>query len=138
MTTKTVFGPAYFRKFYLKAATRVTTPNEMRSRARLIAAVLAHAGIPVRSILDAGCGIGLLRKPFAEVLPRVGTKAWRRATICATDMAGPRVRSATTRRASPAIWRCATTCCNTWTIEVRRVPSRISRDCRGPRSIFPR
>jgi len=42
----------------------------MRSRARLIAAILAHAGIPVRSILDAGCGIGLLRKPFAEVLPR--------------------------------------------------------------------
>ncbi len=69
-TTATVFGPAYFRKFYLKAATRVTTPNEMRSRARLIAAILAHAGIPVRSILDAGCGIGLLRKPFAEVLPR--------------------------------------------------------------------
>ena len=70
MTTETVFGPAYFRKFYLQAATRVTTPREMRSRARLIAAVLAHAAIPVRSILDAGCGIGLLRKPFAEVLPR--------------------------------------------------------------------
>jgi trans-aconitate methyltransferase len=42
----------------------------MRGRARLIAAILGHARIPVRSILDAGCGIGLLRKPFAEVLPR--------------------------------------------------------------------
>jgi len=42
----------------------------MQARARLIAAVLAYAGVPVRSILDAGCGIGLLRKPFAEVLPR--------------------------------------------------------------------
>ncbi|MDP8985431.1 MAG: class I SAM-dependent methyltransferase [Pseudomonadota bacterium] len=70
MTTETVFGPAYFREFYLQAATRVTTPQEMRLRARLIAAVLAHAAIPVRTILDAGCGIGLLRKPFAEVLPR--------------------------------------------------------------------
>jgi predicted TPR repeat methyltransferase len=64
------FGPAYFRKFYLNAATRVVTPAEMRVRARLIAAILAQAGIPVRSILDAGCGLGLLRKPFAAVLPR--------------------------------------------------------------------
>ncbi len=42
----------------------------MQSRARLIAAILHHAGIPVRSILDMGCGIGLLRKPFAKALPR--------------------------------------------------------------------
>jgi len=65
-----VFGPEYFRKFYLNPATRVVTVAEMRTRARLIAAILAQAAIPVRSILDAGCGIGLLRKPFAEVLPR--------------------------------------------------------------------
>jgi SAM-dependent methyltransferase len=64
------FGPEYFRKFYLDRKTRVTTPGEMRARARLIAAILAQAAIPVRTILDAGCGIGLLRKPFAEVLPR--------------------------------------------------------------------
>jgi SAM-dependent methyltransferase len=64
------FGREYFRKFYLDPRTRVTTAGEMRARARLIAAVLAQAGIPVRTILDAGCGIGLLRKPFAELLPR--------------------------------------------------------------------
>ena len=64
------FGPAYFRKFYLNAVTRVITPGEMRVRAGLIAAILAQAGIPVRSIIDAGCGIGLLRKPFADVLPK--------------------------------------------------------------------
>jgi trans-aconitate methyltransferase len=68
--TATIFGPAYFRKFYLNRATRVVTPAEMRIRARLIAAILAHAGIPIRRILDAGCGIGLLRRPFAEVLPK--------------------------------------------------------------------
>ena len=64
------FGAAYFKKFYLSPATRVTDVREMRTRARLIAAVLAHAAVPVRSILDAGCGIGLLRAPFAQVLPR--------------------------------------------------------------------
>lgn len=42
----------------------------MRTRARLIAAILAQASIPVRTVLDVGCGIGLLRKPFAEVWPR--------------------------------------------------------------------
>ncbi len=70
MTTARVFGPAYFRKYYLNATTRVITPGEMRTRARLIGAVLAQAGIPVHSIIDVGCGIGLLRKPFADVLPR--------------------------------------------------------------------
>jgi hypothetical protein len=65
----TAFDSAYFRKYYFNSATRVTTAAEMRGRARLIAAVLHHAGIPVRRILDAGCGIGLLRKPFAAAIP---------------------------------------------------------------------
>jgi 2-polyprenyl-3-methyl-5-hydroxy-6-metoxy-1,4-benzoquinol methylase len=64
------FDSAYFRKYYFNASTRVTTAAEMRGRAQLIAAILRHAGIPVRSILDAGCGIGLLRKPFAAAMPR--------------------------------------------------------------------
>lgn len=66
----TRFDSDYFRKYYFAAATRVTSAAEMRGRAALIAAVLRHAGIPVRSILDAGCGIGLLRSAFATVLPR--------------------------------------------------------------------
>ena len=66
----TNFSAAYFRKFYVNSATRVVTPGEMAARARLIAAILGHAGITVRSILDAGCGIGLLRKPFQKILPR--------------------------------------------------------------------
>jgi SAM-dependent methyltransferase len=68
--TGAAFDSAYFRKFYFSAATRVTTAAEMRGRARLIAAILRHAQVSVRSILDAGCGIGMLRKPFAEVLPQ--------------------------------------------------------------------
>ena len=67
---QTDFGSAYFRKFYLNTATRVVTAAEMKVRVRLIAAVLGQASVPVRSILDAGCGIGLMRQPFAAVLPR--------------------------------------------------------------------
>jgi hypothetical protein len=68
--SKTAFDSAYFRKYYFDAATRVTTAAEMGRRAQLIAAVMRHASIPVRTILDAGCGVGLLRKPFAAALPR--------------------------------------------------------------------
>jgi SAM-dependent methyltransferase len=64
------FTAAYFRKFYLNPSTRVVTPAEMRSRATLIASILRQCQIPVRSILDAGCGVGLLRKPFKQLLPR--------------------------------------------------------------------
>jgi 2-polyprenyl-3-methyl-5-hydroxy-6-metoxy-1,4-benzoquinol methylase len=64
------FNAAYFRKFYLNASTRVVTAAEMRSRAALIAGALRQCQIPIRSILDAGCGIGLMRKPFKELLPR--------------------------------------------------------------------
>jgi 2-polyprenyl-3-methyl-5-hydroxy-6-metoxy-1,4-benzoquinol methylase len=64
------FSAAYFRKFYLNAATRVVTPAEMRSRAALIASALRQCQIPVRRILDAGCGIGLLQEPFEQFLPR--------------------------------------------------------------------
>jgi len=64
------FGAAYFRKFYGNPRTRVVTAAEMQRRAALIAAILSHAQLPIRRILDAGCGVGLLRKPFAEALPR--------------------------------------------------------------------
>jgi SAM-dependent methyltransferase len=65
------FGAAFFRRFYFNPATRVTSAAEMRDRAALILAALRHARIPVRRILDAGCGVGLLRRPFASLAPRV-------------------------------------------------------------------
>lgn len=67
---ESTFGADYVRRFYLDPRTRVVTPEEMHDRAALIAALLRHAGIPVRRILDAGCGIGLLRAPFKRALPR--------------------------------------------------------------------
>ena len=64
------FGPAYFRRYYFSRATRVIAPVEMRVRATLIATLLRQCGVPVGSVLDAGCGIGSLRAPFAKLLPR--------------------------------------------------------------------
>jgi 2-polyprenyl-3-methyl-5-hydroxy-6-metoxy-1,4-benzoquinol methylase len=64
------FSEDYFKKFYMNPKTRVVTAGEMRTRAGVIACTLSHCEIPVRRILDAGCGMGLLQQPFREFLPR--------------------------------------------------------------------
>jgi SAM-dependent methyltransferase len=64
------FDQAYYRRFYYDPHTAVTSRTEMRARARLIGAFIAHIGLPVRRILDAGCGTGLLRTPLRRALPK--------------------------------------------------------------------
>ena len=64
------FDRDYYRRYYFDARTAVATRDEVRSRARLIAALVAHAGLPVRRILEAGCGTGGLRAALRRLLPR--------------------------------------------------------------------
>ena len=64
------FDRAYYRRFYFDPRTAVTNRAEMNARGSLIAAFARHIGLPVRRILDAGCGVGLLRSPLLRALPR--------------------------------------------------------------------
>jgi SAM-dependent methyltransferase len=64
------FDADYYRRFYFDERTAVISKAEMRARAKLIAACADHLGLPVRHILDAGCGIGLLRAPLRKAFPR--------------------------------------------------------------------
>jgi SAM-dependent methyltransferase len=64
------FDREYYRRYYYDPRTAVATRAEMRARARLIAAFAAHVGLPVRRILEAGCGTGLLRAELVRLLPR--------------------------------------------------------------------
>jgi SAM-dependent methyltransferase len=64
------FDRDYYRRFYFDPRTAVTSRAEMRARARLIASYAEHVGLPVRRVLDAGCGIGLMRAPLQRLLPR--------------------------------------------------------------------
>jgi SAM-dependent methyltransferase len=64
------FDKDYYRRFYFDARTAVISKAEMRARAKLIVACADHIGLPVRHILDAGCGVGLLRAPLVKALPR--------------------------------------------------------------------
>ena len=54
------FDRAYYQRYYFDPRTAVASRSEMRAR----------AGLPVRRILEAGCGTGLLRTALMRLLPR--------------------------------------------------------------------
>ena len=64
------FNPAFYQRFYANPRTRVTTQGEMARRAGVVAALVAHLDLPVRRILDAGCGLGWMRRPLLKAFPR--------------------------------------------------------------------
>lgn len=63
------FDSAYYERFYGNPRTRVITPAEMACRATTIAALVTQLEIPVKRILDAGCGLGLMRKTLLDAFP---------------------------------------------------------------------
>ena len=63
------FDQAYYQRFYYNPRTAVTSRAEMRARGRMIAACVEYVGLPVKSILDAGCGVGMLRAPLTRAFP---------------------------------------------------------------------
>lgn len=63
------FDAAFYRRFYDNPGTRVTTPEEMARRAAVVAALVKHLEVPVKRILDAGCGLGLMRDTLLESFP---------------------------------------------------------------------
>ena len=91
------FDAAYYRRYYHDPRTAVTSRAEMRARAELIAACVRYIGLPVSRILDAGCGVGLMRAPLKRALPRAqysGLEAseylcrrygWRQGTLQTLD-----------------------------------------------------
>ena len=64
------FDEDYYQRFYFNSRTSVTSRAEMNARGRLIAGLCDHVGQPVKRILDAGCGVGLLRAPLKRAWPR--------------------------------------------------------------------
>jgi SAM-dependent methyltransferase len=64
------FDASFYSRFYVNPRTRVTSREDMAARARVIAGLVAHVGIPARRILDAGCGLGWMRAPLLRTFPR--------------------------------------------------------------------
>jgi predicted TPR repeat methyltransferase len=67
--TSSRFGKAFYDRYYRNRRTRVVTKAEMSRRAALIVAFTRHVELPVRRILDAGCGLGLMQGPLLHGLP---------------------------------------------------------------------
>lgn len=63
------FDARFYQRFYMNPRTRVTTPAEMASRAGMVAALVKQLELPVKRILDAGCGLGWLREPLLAAFP---------------------------------------------------------------------
>jgi SAM-dependent methyltransferase len=67
---RNAFDAAFYRRFYFNPRTQVTTRAETAARARTVAALVEHHELPVRTILDAGCGLGWMRRPLLRAFPR--------------------------------------------------------------------
>jgi 2-polyprenyl-3-methyl-5-hydroxy-6-metoxy-1,4-benzoquinol methylase len=63
------FDARFYQRFYMNPRTRVTTREEMARRAGMVAALVKQLELPVKRILDAGCGLGWLREPLLDAFP---------------------------------------------------------------------
>lgn len=63
------FDAQFYRRFYMNPRTRVTSREEMARRAAMVAALVKQLELPVKRILDAGCGLGWLRAPLLKAFP---------------------------------------------------------------------
>lgn len=73
--TRTADGPErfdadYYRRFYGDPRTRVGDRAAVQRLATFVGGYLGHLDVPVRSILDVGCGVGHWRSAAAAVWPR--------------------------------------------------------------------
>ena len=64
------FDKEYYDRYYGNPRTAVTSRAEMGRRAAMIAAATDYLELPVRRILDAGCGMGMMRAPLLRRLKR--------------------------------------------------------------------
>lgn len=67
---KQTFDAAYYRRFYLRAATRAMSREETQRRAAAIGSVVAQMELPVQRVLDMGCGLGWFKRPLSKIFPR--------------------------------------------------------------------
>lgn len=61
------FDAHYYRRFYLRAATRAMSQPETECRAAVVATLVKQLELPVKRILDMGCGLGWFKSPLLKV-----------------------------------------------------------------------
>ncbi len=68
------FDKSYYDRFYRNPETRAVTPAASRRQAAFLAAYLKHLEVPVRRILDVGCGTGATLRALGKHFPKAVTQ----------------------------------------------------------------
>lgn len=64
------FDEAYYQRYYFNKKTSVVDPQHVEQLGGFICAYLSYLRVPVRRVLDVGCGIGLWRDIIARHFPQ--------------------------------------------------------------------
>ena len=65
----TIFDEAYYQRFYFDKKTSVVDPAHVDRLGAFVGAYLQYLRVPVRRVLDVGCGIGLWKGLIARHFP---------------------------------------------------------------------
>ncbi len=64
------FDAQYYKRFYQSQRSRVVSPQDIQRLATFVAAYLQHLQIPLRRVLDLGCGLGHWQTAMAKIAPK--------------------------------------------------------------------
>jgi predicted TPR repeat methyltransferase len=67
--SESVFDEAYYQRFYFNKKTSVVDPEHVERLGTFVCSYLQYLRVPVRRVLDVGCGIGLWREVVAKHFP---------------------------------------------------------------------
>ena len=63
------FDEAYYQRYYFDKKTSVVDPEHVQRLGAFVCSYLQYLRVPVKRVLDVGCGIGLWREPLARHFP---------------------------------------------------------------------
>ena len=63
------FDEAYYERYYFDKKTRVIDPEHAERLGAFVCSYLKYLRVPVKRVLDVGCGIGLWREAVAQHFP---------------------------------------------------------------------
>lgn len=63
------FDEKYYQRYYYNRSTRVTEKRQVERLAHLVCAFLAYHRVPVRRVLDIGCGMGYWKSVILQHYP---------------------------------------------------------------------
>jgi trans-aconitate methyltransferase len=67
---RTVFDRRYYQRFYHDPKSRAVTPAAAKRQAAYIAASMRYHEMPIRRVLDLGCGVGRVLRALQKEFPK--------------------------------------------------------------------